>query len=137
MEKKRSLEDELFYIGLAVFPIGMVAIWIYYKMIELLPVIPCFFNTLFGMYCPGCGGTRAFNALLQGKFLKSFWYHPLVPYSIIIYLGFMITNGLHKLGLKRLNGWKFHMWYIWSALGILVFNFILKNILRLGFGILM
>ncbi len=137
MKRKLSPEDELFYIGLVVFPLGIAALWLYRRLINFMPSIPCFFNTFFGMYCPGCGGTRAISALFHGKILLSIWYHPLVPYSALVYLGFMLTNGIHKLGIKKMKGWKFHMWYIWTALGIIIVNFIVKNILRLGFGILM
>lgn len=137
MKRKLSPEDELFYIGLAIFPLGIAALWLYRRLINFMPSIPCFFNTFFGMYCPGCGGTRAISALFHGKILLSIWYHPLVPYSALVYLGFMLTNGIHKLGIKKMKGWKFHMWYIWTALGIIIVNFIVKNILRLGFGILM
>ena len=137
MKRKLSPEDELFYIGLSVFPLGIAALWLYRRLINFMPSIPCFFNTFFEMYCPGCGGTRAISALFHGKILLSIWYHPLVPYSALVYLGFMLTNGIHKLGIKKMKGWKFHMWYIWTALGIIIVNFIVKNILRLGFGILM
>ena len=41
---------------------------------------PCFFYQYTGLYCPGCGGTRAVLALLQGHVLQSLWYHPLVLY---------------------------------------------------------
>ena len=137
MKKRLSLEDELFYIGLAALPLGVGAICLYRYLTVILPPIPCFFNTFFHMYCPGCGGTRALSALLHGKILLSVWYHPLVPYTAVIYLGFMITQGLHRIGVKRVQGWKFHIRYLWIALGIIIVNFIFKNILRLCFGILM
>lgn len=137
MKKRLSLEDELFYISLAALPLGVGAICLYRYLTVILPPIPCFFNTFFHMYCPGCGGTRALSALLHGKILLSVWYHPLVPYTAVIYLGFMITQGLHRIGVKRVQGWKFHIRYLWIALGIIIVNFIVKNILRLCFGILM
>lgn len=104
---------------------------------RILPPIPCFFTTVLGIYCPGCGGTRALIAMLHGHFLKALWYHPLIPYMAVIYLGFMLTQGLNRLGFKRIRPWKFHYWYLWGGLILLIANFILKNVLRLGFGILM
>lgn len=128
----------MFYIGLAAVPAAAALALLYHWLLRhiLLP-IPCFFNTILGIYCPGCGGTRALSALLHGNILLSIWYHPLIFYAAVVYLGFMITQGLHRLGVKRVRGWRFHYWYLWAAVGIIGINFIVKNILRLGFGILL
>ncbi len=40
--------------------------------------MPCLFQMMTGLYCPGCGGTRAVKALLSGHPVLSFLYHPLV-----------------------------------------------------------
>lgn len=45
---------------------------------------PCLFRSLTGLYCPGCGGTRAFWYLLHGQIGKSLYYHPLVPYMAAV-----------------------------------------------------
>ncbi|MBQ6855594.1 MAG: DUF2752 domain-containing protein, partial [Lachnospiraceae bacterium] len=37
--------------------------------------LPCMFRMLTGLYCPGCGGTRAVKALLTGHPIQSFLYH--------------------------------------------------------------
>ena len=138
MKQKKSLEDELFYIGLAALAVGTALAVLYQCVLRhiLLPV-PCFFSTILGIYCPGCGGTRALTALLRGRLLLSLWYHPLIPYGAVIYLGFMLTQGLHRVGVKRIRGWKFHYWYLWTGMVIIAGNFIIKNILRIGFGVMM
>ena len=60
----------------------------------------CFFRYTLGMFCPGCGGTRAFDYMLYGHFLKSFFYHPIVLsimamllYSTISYILYFVTKG--------------------------------------------
>lgn len=45
---------------------------------------PCLFQLLTGLYCPGCGGTRAVKALLAGNPAMSFQYHPLVLYTAAV-----------------------------------------------------
>ena len=45
---------------------------------------PCLFRSLTGLYCPGCGGTRALRFLLKGDVMKSLWYHPLVGYMAAV-----------------------------------------------------
>lgn len=43
---------------------------------------PCLFHLVTGLYCPGCGGTRAVRLMLQGRWLLSFQYHPFVLYAL-------------------------------------------------------
>jgi len=47
----------------------------------------CFFRAVTGLPCPGCGLTRAFSSLLQGRAEAAFAYHPfvfiLLPLSVI------------------------------------------------------
>lgn len=45
---------------------------------------PCLFRLLTGLYCPGCGGTRALKCLLQGKVLTSLYYNPLIVYMAVV-----------------------------------------------------
>ena len=134
----KTLEDELFRIGLTALAVVVLLAVLYRCVLQnILPMVPCFFSTFLEIYCPGCGGTRALSALLHGHFLKSLWYHPFIPYFVFIYIGFLLTQGLHRLGVKGIKGWKFHYWYLWAGLAILTVNFIVKNFLRLKFGILM
>lgn len=137
-KKNKSLEDELFYIGLIFLVAGIILWFLFYFLLEkYLPTVPCFFSSVLGIYCPGCGGTRAVLALMQGRLFKSIWYHPLVPYGAILGGGFMLTQGMHRLGVKRVKGWKYHSWCLYAAVIILVCNFLIKNMLRLIWGITM
>lgn len=137
MKKARTLEDDLFCLGLAAIPAAALFGLCYWAISPFLPKSFCIFSVLFGIYCPGCGGTRALCALLHGRLLLAVWYHPLVPYMAAIYLGFMGSHCLNRLGCNRVRGWKFHNWYLWTGVVLICVNFAVKNILRLGFGILM
>lgn len=44
----------------------------------------CAFRQLTGLNCPGCGGTRAFFALVHGDLLRSLHYNPL---TLLLLLG--------------------------------------------------
>nr|WP_296485296.1 DUF2752 domain-containing protein [uncultured Acetatifactor sp.] len=136
MKKQKDLETELFQIGL-IFGIIGIGVWMVYRcwLHDVLPHIPCMFDMVLGIYCPGCGGTRAVKALLQGRILLSAWYHPLILYMVIVGGGFMLSQGLHRAGVKVIKGWKFHKWYLYLAIAILVIHFFLKNILRFVWGI--
>ncbi len=137
-KKSRELEEELFHIGIVFIILGAAAGSAYWFLLRgRMPQVPCIMSTVIGLYCPGCGGTRAITALVHGRILLSAWYHPLIPYSAVIMGGFMLTQGLHRLGVKRIKGWKFHNWYLYVGIVILVINFLVKNMLRLIWGITM
>lgn len=138
MDEQKCLEDELYPVGIILFPFAAIAIPLVRFILagRDLNRSGCIFQLLFGMYCPGCGGTRALNALLHGQVLRSIWYHPLVPYGAGLYLAFMITwtvAKLHLFGIKK--GLKFREEYMYAMLVIIAVNFIIKNVLKLCFGI--
>ena len=136
MVMKSSLEEKLYKIGLFLVPVGILGFLLYDKVIlHYFAGIPCVLYYFLGIYCPGCGGTRAVKALLDGAVLQSAWYHPLVLYSVILFGGFMVTHTLERFHVKGICGWRFHSWYLYGALAILILNFILKNILLLCFHI--
>ena len=86
MKKQKTLEEQLYFAGWFLLIGGIAGIFVYFQFImPKLSVFPCFFYHVLGIYCPGCGGTRAIGALLQGKPLLSFWYHPLVPYTVVLF----------------------------------------------------
>lgn len=138
MDRKRKLETELFYIGLIFLAAG-AGVWAVYHFAlgGTVPRMPCFFDKVLGIYCPGCGGTRALTALVHGRLLKAVWYHPLIPYLAVVGGGFMLTQGLERLGIRHVRGWRYQTWYLYAAIGLIVLNFIVKNVLRLFWGIMM
>ncbi|MDE7223347.1 MAG: DUF2752 domain-containing protein [Acetatifactor sp.] len=137
MKKERTLEDNLFYLGSIFLGMSLVAgALFYYVLLPHLSLPPCVLYAYFGLYCPGCGGTRAFISLLHGHFLLSLWYHPLVLYSALLFGAFMITQALARLTRFRyFRGLSFHNWYLYVAIGIVGFNWVIKNILLLVWGI--
>lgn len=50
-------------------------------------LFPCYFATITGLPCPGCGMTRATIAFLKGDIRLALAYHPFVP-------GFLLLGGL-------------------------------------------
>ena len=43
----------------------------------------------------------------------------------------MLSQTLARLHIGRIKGWRFHEWHLYAAVGIMIGNFILKNILLL------
>lgn len=138
MEERPALEEELFRIGLIFLAAGIGTGAMYYGWFQrFLPQIPCFFSEVMGIYCPGCGGTRAVEALLHGRLLQALWYHPLVPYGAFLFGGFMLTQAMKRLGVRGIKGWRYHNWYLYGAVALILVNFLVKNGLRHVWGILM
>ena len=96
--------------------------------IDLRPfLLPCVLRTFLGIYCPGCGGTRALEYLLQGQLLKSLYYHPIVLYGAVICGWYWITHTLKHLTKGRIKGMRYRNLYAYLAAVILAINFIWKN----------
>ena len=137
MKKQITLEDNLYIIGIIALALCCIAVPLYFGVIlKNFEMPPCVFNTYFKIYCPGCGGTRAVGALLHGHILESVWCHPLVLYTVIVFGGFMLTQSLERLGVKYIRGWKFHNWHLFGAVVIILCNFVIKNLLRWIWGII-
>lgn len=135
-KKKKTVEDELYIIGiiaLAVIAVG--SIFLIYADSKGIKLPPCFFNLFTGLYCPGCGGTRAVRALLHGHILKALWYHPFVVYGVIMYIVFMVTNTIRIYIYPGFRSMKYKNIYLYIWIAILILNFLVKNILLIKFGI--
>lgn len=130
-EKERRT---LFYIGCGFLILCFIyALLIYFTSFSLNTfMLPCIFYKLTGFYCPGCGGTRAFNMLIQGNLLRSLMYHPVVIYGAIIYAWYMVSNGIELLSKGKWRiGLRYHQWLVYLGIVILAANFIIKNIIIL------
>lgn len=100
------------------------------QMDHLFP--ECLLWKKYHIYCPGCGGTRAVIAMLHGDIVKSFLYHPFVPYVFILYILFTSSMIAHHLSLvhKRFLLCPMHFC---SGIAIILLQFLFKNILLLIF----
>ena len=111
-----------------------IFIWIFGD--SWLSIMPnCAFETITGLYCPGCGGTRAVLALFQGHLIKSFIYHPAVPYTFIVYCVFMIRMFLLKhFGIGSEKDGRILI-FIYIGIVIALVQWIVKLILLIGYGV--
>lgn len=100
--------------------------------------IPCLFHLLTGLYCPGCGGTRAVWYLLHGQILKSLQYHPLVLYGALIVAAELAAYWIAgRRGRVRDVSASFrrYEWEVLIGTVILVLNWILKNYMLVFRGV--
>lgn len=114
-------------------PFGNTTTKILWKMLN--GKMPCLFHEITGLYCPGCGGTRAAKAMLKGDLVASFFYHPIVTYCALIAVVFAIAYIIYH---KTKNP-KFRLYldnrYVYVGTGIIVINFFVKNYFLIVKGI--
>lgn len=134
--QRESREDRLlFRLGLCLGVVFLALFVLFYGFPELAERLSnswsCTIRRTFGIYCPGCGGTRALKAMLRGRFLKSLFYHPSVLVFTLYYLCFMFSRPLSRLFPDCVRPLVFRDRHIWLLLGLTALQWILKNCLLL------
>ena len=124
--------ETLFYklgkICLVVGGIGIAVLLITdFEIISWYP--ECDFFSKTGLYCPGCGGTRAVKSLLRGDWVRSFLYHPFVPYCAIMYVFFMLYVFVKKHFKLFKKVFPVEI-VIYIGVGVLLLQWIVKVILQ-------
>ena len=122
-------QEELFMAAmLAWLLFSILVLTLYVCGIRAEDILPgCVLYEKYGIYCPGCGGTRSVICLLRGQFLKSFCYHPFVPYVAAVGGTFCISNTFYKLNAIK---WRLRLRpiHFYGAVGILLGQWIVKLI---------
>jgi hypothetical protein len=78
---------------------------------------PCAFHAMTGLYCPGCGSTRAVHHLLHGDLAGAFSMNPLM----------VVTAPVLILLFLRKN-WAMRPWVAWTAFAVLLLYGVSRNI---------
>lgn len=117
--------------------VGLVAahVWAQEGVLALVDeVLPgCLFHRLTGISCPGCGGTRAFKALLEGHVWEALCYNLLWIPTFVLLAGEYLLSWwlwLHPEQ-ARLRFAKPRLWAL-RAYAVLVMGwFVLRNFLNI------
>lgn len=90
--------------------------------------IPCVFNLITGLKCPGCGITRMFTALMRLDFKSAFNYNPavLISFPVLAVILIRLLYNYIKEG-SLLLGKKFEI-LTYSLIGYYLIFGILRNI---------
>ena len=129
--------EEWYFVGkLALVILVAVTILFWWKGEEIINGgNGCVFLKVVGFYCPGCGGTRAFHYWAHGQWWKSILCNPFVVYTMVGYTLFMGNTFLYK-HTNKIGFEKFPvMTLIYIGVGIMFGQWILRNVLYLGFGL--
>ncbi|MEI6674882.1 MAG: DUF2752 domain-containing protein [Verrucomicrobiota bacterium] len=93
--------------------------------------VGCYFRRLTGCHCPGCGGTRAFFALLRGEVGLAWRMNPLLPAGVATGGLFALLHAMEQFSNGRVRrSPRFHMppaagWWLG---GVLVAFWLLRNL---------
>lgn len=134
-----KVSRDIFYIGMLLGILGSIAgIVLMVLHVDLRSVLPpCVLHSTVGLYCPGCGGTRACYALLEGRILDSILAHPLVIYLAVGYVVYILSHLLDIITCGKIRGCYFCPYYWYVGIGILLIQFVAKDLLLLsGYDIL-
>lgn len=130
-------KKSLYRAGWVLFGLGVLYLLLV-RAVGSLPTpfaMPCLFHFLTGLYCPGCGGTRAVRLLLRGDLLGSLYYHPLALYGAVLYLWFMVSNTIEYASKGKFRiGMGYRKGYVIGGAVILALNFVVKNAALLLWG---
>jgi len=94
----------------------------------------CPAHTFFGIYCPGCGGTRAIKSILTGHWIQAFICNPAVTLFSFLFVIYDVRILMAILYNCPTLPWpKRWMWISLSA--IFLVNFLIRNYFLLFQGI--
>ena len=92
--------------------------------VSLFP--PCPLHQYTGLWCPGCGTTRAMHQLLHGNVTAAFRFNPLAI-SLLPVIGYLAVRR-EEQAMKPV--------WIWTLLGVVVAFGVLRNIPAYPFTLL-
>ena len=136
--KDQQIDDLLYPAVLCTAALIAAAVLVYAAWFSHAPLPVCRIYTDLHLYCPACGCTRAFIALLRGDLLRSLRYNPGVLYFAAAVTVYLVTQTVQRLSGGRIRcGIRYRNVYLYIGFGLLIANAIVWNILWHGFGITM
>ncbi len=122
--KKRVLQVGLFWAL-----VGGIALVLLLRPQNSGLGIPCVIHSLTGLFCPGCGASRALASLLRLEFYQAFRWNPLMvlllPFALF-YLGWGSVSWV-RLGRNTLDE-RIPSGLLWAFVAVVVLYFVLRNL---------
>jgi len=91
--------------------------------------LPCPVRAMTGLYCPGCGSSRALASLLRGHLRQAFRWNPLMVLCLPAALFYMVWASVSyvRVGHNTLDD---HIppALAWAGVAVLVGYFVLRNL---------
>ena len=87
---------------------------------------PCRLYYLFGLMCPGCGGTRSMEALLRGDIFTSFRLNPIVIFGILLGILFY-AELIMSIFNKKIKLVPRSMVFLWMTIGLFSVFYVVRH----------
>lgn len=134
-KRNRKQERDIYICGLILAV--LLALWLgaeqFLKLKFSFP--PCLLHSLTGLYCPGCGGTRACRLLLSGHIFQSFLYHPGVLPAAVLYLWYMTSHTIELLSKGQLRiSLPYSDKFLYLEAAIILLQCLVKNLVKILWG---
>lgn len=103
---------------------------LYFLESDRIPIyMPCLIYKFTGLYCPGCGVTRAVHYLLHGQIGRAFGLNPLFTTLLFAFLLWTLIQGIGRLaGVNLLPRLKIGSGFFWGMIGVVILFGMLRNI---------
>ncbi len=128
--KKRSLDDYVYFSLIITCTVLFILGIIYKCFFSKFKIGYCVIYDKLGIYCPGCGCTRAFEALLKFDIKSSIIYNPAVFYSVIILISFLTTQTIERITKSTQHIMPYSNFYLYIGIFIMLSNCIIRNIIK-------
>ena len=123
-------EGQLYIAEIAVLITLLIGTAVYILLLRVLPdtawLEGCQIRRFTGVICPACGSTRAVLAMLHGHILTAIYYHVATVYLVCICAIYLIGNTLRIVTHGRTPLVRFHLWYVYVWLVIVVVSYVVK-----------
>lgn len=88
----------------------------------------CFFKSVTGYDCPGCGFQRALSAALHGDFVGAWHYNPFIFFAIPVAIVYVVAEA-SPARFRKLHAFLMSLPVTLSLLVIIILWWILRNLL--------
>ncbi len=91
--------------------------------------LPCVIHSLTGLYCPGCGASRALASLLRLDFYQAFRWNPLLVVLLPFALFYLVWGSISwvRRGRNTLDD-RIPTKLLWALVVLLLVYFVLRNL---------
>ena len=125
--KKSLSQDDYIYYSLIIAIIILIVFYLTFG--KYISVPECYIYKNYNIFCPGCGCTRAFLAMIRGDFLESIKQNSAVLFTSIITIIYLISQTISRITKIEKIRMKYSIIYLYLGIGLIIFNCILKNVI--------
>ncbi|MFQ7574244.1 MAG: DUF2752 domain-containing protein [Lachnospira sp.] len=128
----KDLEYQMYWLSILIILIFLVSYAGTYVLAEATGnhgLLECKMKELFGIPCPGCGGTRAVISTLKGKFISAVYYNVFAFYCTVVYIIFFVSQTLRLITKGKVPGLHVRNSYFVVAIVLLAVQYILKLVI--------